>query len=189
MAKAKTGITGFHYAKLLQDNLKGVEYSEIKSVVGSQNVGIETEQSIEKSYGDNRVMEMAVSTGTTTVTMGFHALPLEVRQDLLGLEEDEDGLIIQKSTVTPPDVAMILELTDEDGNSEMVGLTKGKFMLPGVEGQTKEDGVEFQNAEIEGEFASRVYDDVAQVIAEVAKDDAELRQKFMDKVFLNSEGL
>lgn len=187
---ATVNIKGFYYAVQKEDSKDGVKYEEPVHVPFAQSVDIETEQSIEKAYGDGEVAEMAVATGVTTVTMGWHNIPLEVRQELLGLEE-EDGMIIQKSQVTPPDVAMILEQEKQDGSKELVGLTKGKFMLPNIEGETKEDSVEFGNHEIEGEFASRHYDKIAQVMQfiDADEDDAEKKEdKFMNKVFLDSEG-
>src|SRR5699024_1702843 len=186
---ATVNISGFYYAKMKQDSKEGVSYDEPVHVPFAQSVSIETEQSIEKSYGDGVVAEMVVSTGVTTVSMGWHNIPLEVRQDLLGLET-EDGLTIQKGQVTPPDVAITLIQEKNDGSKEMVGLTKGKFMLPSVEGASKEESVEFQNHEIEGEFSSRHYDDIAQILAHIeADDEKDTEKKFKDKVFLNSEGL
>lgn len=185
--RANVGISGFYYAKLIEDTESNAEYGEKVYVPFPQSVGIETEQEIVKSYGGNTVAEMAVSTGITTLTMGFHHLPLEVRQDLLGLEV-EDGLTIQKSSVTPPYVAIILQQDKANGDAELVGLTKGMFQLPSVEGTTKEDSIEFQNAEIEGEFSARLFDDVTQVLAEVKADDAEgTREKFEAKVFQTEE--
>ncbi len=37
----------------------------------------------------------------------------------------------------------------------MVGLPKGIFTRPAINGQTKEDGTEFQNNEIEAQFMDR----------------------------------
>jgi len=179
----KVGIKGFTYAIQNSDSKDGVTYGEPKYVQYVQSIGIETEQEIVKAYGDNTVAEMVTSTGVTTLNMGFHSLPLSVKQELLGLEE-EDGLTIQKSNVTAPYVAIALEQTKADGSSEFVGLTKGMFTLPGTEGATKEDTTEFQNEEIEGEFSARQFDDIAQIFADVPKDDAEdLKEKFMAKLF------
>jgi len=184
---ATVNIKGFYYAVQKEDSKEAVSYDEPVHVPFAQSVAIETEQSIEKAYGDGVVAEMAVATGATTVTMGWHNIPLENRQELLGLEE-EDGMIIQRSQVTPPDVAIILEQEKNDGSKELVGLTKGKFMLPAIEGETKEDSVEFGNHEIEGEFAARHYDDVAQIMVFIDDEDSEGKEtKFKDKVFLDSK--
>lgn len=179
---ANVGISGFKYAILQEDSKDDVTYGELVDVPFAQEIGIETEMSIEKAYGDNRVAEMATHTGVTTLSMQFHALPLEVRQELLGLT-DEDGITVQKGQITPPTVAVSLYLDKADGSQELVGLTKGMFTLPGTEGSTKEDSVEFGNASIEGEFMSRLYDDITQIMAEIdATDSEDKKDKFFNKL-------
>src|SRR5699024_11737699 len=81
---SKVGIKGFTYAILNEDSKDGATYGEPKYIEWAQSIGIETEQEIIKAYGDNTVAEMVTSTGITTLTMGFHALPLSVKQELLG---------------------------------------------------------------------------------------------------------
>src|SRR5690625_3096586 len=184
---AVVGITGFRYAVLETDTEAGASYGEIVRVPYVQNINIETEQEIAKAYGDNTVAEMAVSTGVTTVEFQFHTIPLEDRIKLLGLEEDEDGMIVQRSQTNPPYVALMLEKTKGDGSVELVGLTKGMFTLPATEAQTKEDSLEFGSDTISGEFSARVFDDVAQVFMHVDKNDNENHEAFMKKVFLIEE--
>lgn len=179
---AVVGIDKFYYAILTEDNENEATYEDMVRVPYIQNVSIESEQEVAKAYGDNTVAEMAVSTGVTTVELQFHAIPLEDRVALLGLE-DEDGMVVQKSQVQPPYVAIILEKTKADGSVELVGLTKGMFTLPPTEASTKEDTLEFGNDTISGEFSARAYDDVAQLFAHIDKDDTEKRTKFINKVF------
>lgn len=180
---AVVGIDKLYYAILEEDSEETVTYKEKVRLPFIQNVSIETEQEIAKAYGDNKIAEMGVSTGAATVEFQFHSLPLEDRVALLGLEEDEDGLIIQRSQVNPPDVAIVLEKTKNDGTKELVGLAKGKFTLPPTEAQTKEDSLEFGNDTISGEFAGRHYDDVSQVFAHIGKEDESKEKAFMDKIF------
>lgn len=182
---AVVGIDKFYYAILDKDSEKEVTYDDVVRVPYVQNVNIESEQEIAKAYGDNTVAEMAVSTGVTTVELQFHSIPIEDRVALLGLEEDSDGLIVQKSQVQPPYVAIALEKTKADGTVELVGLTKGMFTLPATESATKEDTLEFGNDTISGEFSARQFDDVTQVFAHV--EDDELRDTFMEKVFQKTE--
>jgi len=184
---AVVGITGFRYAVLESDTEAGASYGEIVRVPYVQNINIETEQEIAKAYGDNTVAEMAVSTGVMTVEFQFHTIPLEDRIKLLGLEEDEDGMIVQRSQTNPPYVALMLEKTKGDGSVELVGLTMGMFTLPATEAQTKEDSLEFGSDTISGEFSARVFDDVAQVFMHVDKNDNENHEAFMKKVFLIEE--
>lgn len=180
---AVVGIDKFYYAILNEDSNGAVTYGEKVRVPYVQSVSVDTEQSIEKSYGDNRVAEMAVSTGVTTVELQFNAIPLEDRLALLGLSEDGDGLVVQRSQVTPPYVAIVMEKTKADGSAELVGLTKGLFMLPNTEAQTKEDSLEFGSDTISGEFSARVYDDTTQVMAHVGNEDQVKRDALMSLVF------
>lgn len=184
---AVVGITGFRYAVLESDTEAGASYGEIVRVPYVQNINIETEQEIAKAYGDNTVAEMAVSTGVTTVEFQFHTIPLEDRIKLLGLEEDEDGMIVQRSQTNPPYVALMLEKTKGDGSVELVGLTKGMFTLPATEAQTKEDSLEFGSDTISGEFSARVFDDIAQMFMHVDKNDPEKQEAFMSKLFITKD--
>lgn len=183
---AVVGITGFYYAVLSEDTVTNVSYSDPVRVEYIQNAAIDTEQSIEKAYGDNTVAEMAVSTGVTTLELQFHTIPLEDRVKLLGYEQEED-MVIQKSQVNPPYVAVVLEKTKADGSSELVGLPKGMFTLPSNEAQTKEDTLTFGNDTISGEFSSRSFDDTTQVLMLVKKDEQEKRESFMKKIFNPSD--
>lgn len=184
---AVVGIDKLYYAILEEDTEDTIEYMKEVRIPYVQNVSIEPEQEIAKAYGDNRVAEMAVSTGPTAVDLQFHTLPLEDRVAILGLEDDE-GLVIQKSQVKPPYVAMALEKVKGDGSSELVGLTKGMFTLPSTEDATQEDTLEFGNDTISGEFSGRTYDDIAQIFAHVKDDDDEKREAFMKKLFSPMDG-
>lgn len=183
---AVVGIDKFYYAVLEKDTENEVSYGEMVRVPYVQNVNIETEQEIAKAYGDNTVAEMAVSTGVATVEFQFHSIPLEDRVTLLGLEE-KNGIIVQRSQVNPPYVAVVLEKTKADGSVELVGLTKGMFTLPPTEASTKEDTLEFGSDTISGEFSARVFDDVSQMFAHVEKDDEGKREEFLKEVFQKKE--
>lgn len=183
---AVVGIDKFYYAVLEKDTENEVSYSEMVRVPYVQNVNIETEQEIAKAYGDNTVAEMAVSTGVATVEFQFHSIPLEDRVTLLGLEE-KNGIIVQRSQVNPPYVAVVLEKTKADGSVELVGLTKGMFTLPPTEASTKEDTLEFGSDTISGEFSARVFDDVSQMFAHVEKGDEGKREEFLKEVFQKQE--
>ncbi|MCW0998102.1 major tail protein, partial [Streptococcus anginosus] len=49
-------------------------------------------------------------------------------------------------------VAVMFAKTMEDGSREYVGLPKGLFTFPELEGNTKEDGVEFSSDSTTAEF-------------------------------------
>ena len=143
-----TGLSEFYY------QVEGGELNEIKDperIKYLQEISVTKDQEVEKAYGDNVVAEMAVANGTIEVEAGFHKLPLEDRVALFGLEENEDGLVAVGND-TPPYVAVMFAKTMEDGSREYVGLPKGMFTFPELEGNTKEDGVEFSSDSSTGEF-------------------------------------
>ncbi len=143
-----TGLTEFYYKVHGEDVQQVTDPERIKNL---QEISVSKDQNIEKAYGDNQVAEMAVANGTIEVEAGFHKLPLEDRVALFGLEKSEDG-IVSVGNDTPPYVAVMFAKTMEDGSREYVGLPKGLFTFPELEGNTKEDGVEFSSDSTTAEF-------------------------------------
>ncbi len=143
-----TGLTEFYYKVHGEDVQQVTDPERIKYL---QEISVSKDQDIEKAYGDNQVAEMAVANGTIEVEAGFHHLPLEDRTALFGLEKSEEG-IVSVGNDTPPYVAVMFAKTMEDGSREYVGLPKGLFTFPEVEGNTKEDGVEFSSDSTTAEF-------------------------------------
>lgn len=151
--RAATGVDEFHYG-VVGD---GVTADNIERVKFLQNVTVEMDQEIVRAYGDNKTAEMAVSSGDISVSSQFHTIPIEDKQTLLGMQ-NADGLTAIGSDDVAPYVGVIFAKTYEDGSREYVGLPKGLFTRPNIEGQTKEDGVEFSSEEIEAQFMDRKVD-------------------------------
>lgn len=149
--KASTGIDSFYYG-IIGDGTVAASVEHVKFL---QEIGVEMPQEITKASGDNKTAEMAVSAGDITVTGKFHKLPMEDKQKILGLEVVE-GITAMGSSDNPPYLAVVFAKTYEDGSREYVGLPKGIFTRPKLEGKGKEDGkVEFSSDEIEGQFMDR----------------------------------
>ncbi|WP_210129052.1 MULTISPECIES: major tail protein [unclassified Staphylococcus] len=143
-----TGLTEFYYKVHGEDVQQVTDPERIKYL---QEISVSKDQDIEKAYGDNVVAEIAISNGTIELEAGFHKLPLEDRVALFGLEKSEDG-IVSVGNDTPPYVAVMFAKTMEDQSREYVGLPKGLFTFPELEGNTKEDGVEFSSDSTTAEF-------------------------------------
>ena len=149
--KSSTGVDSFYYGILGADDVA----LSVEHVMFLQEIGVEMPQEITKASGDNKTAEMAVSAGDITVTGKFHKLPTEDKQKILGLEV-VDGITAMGSSDTPPYLAAVFAKTYEDGSREYVGLPKGIFTRPKIEGKSKEEGkVEFSSDEIEGQFMDR----------------------------------
>lgn len=151
--RASTGVDEFHYGEI-GDGLVAASIERVKFL---QNISVEMPQEITRAYGDNKTAEMAVSSGDISVTSAFHKIPTEDKVKLLGLEV-VDGITAMGSNDNAPYVAVVFAKTYEDGSKEYVGLPKGIFIRPNIEGQTKEDSSEFSSEEIEAQFMDREVD-------------------------------
>ncbi|OIK11977.1 phage tail protein [Bacillus sp. MUM 116] len=148
--RSSTGVDEFFYGEIGE----GTTATSIERVKFLQNISVDMPQEITRAYGDNKTAEMAVSSGDITVTAQFHKVPIEDKQKLLGWETVEE-LTAAGSDDNPPYVAVVFAKTYEDGSREYVGLPKGIFTRPTVEGKTKEDGTEFSSEEMEAQFMDR----------------------------------
>ena len=151
----KIGVTNFYYA-VLDDNDKivGTEPERIRYL---QQASIEFTQEISKAYGDNQVAEIAVSNGAVTVSTQFHTVP-QVDQDIIFGSEVVDGISAYGGDDTPPYIAVVYEVSHNNGSSSWLGLTKGKFTRPSEESSTKQESVEFGSDTVSGEFMDRIVD-------------------------------
>lgn len=182
--RASTGVSEFYYAVLDESDVALLTPERIEYL---QTINVASEQTPVRAYGDNTTAELAVSSGNTTVTSAFHKLPMEDRKALLGLEETTGGLAGYGSTDNPPYVACVFAKTHEDGSKEWVGLPKGMFMRPGVNGQTKAEGVTFGTDEISAEFMDREVagfaDEKSVVFGRDAKGETAARDALFTAIF------
>ncbi|EHJ08438.1 major tail protein [Staphylococcus simiae] len=178
-----TGLTEFYY-KVHGEEVKAV--TDPERIKFLQEISVSKDQDIEKAYGDNQVAEMAVANGTIEVEAGFHKLPLEDRVALFGLERSKDG-IVSVGNDTPPYVAVMFAKTMEDGSREYVGLPKGMFTFPELEGKTKEDGVEFSSDSTKAEFmqapVAGFEEEKAMLLGHDAKGSTVMRDAIWNAVF------
>lgn len=96
-----------------------------------------TDSSTEKQYADNKVVDLAVSTGSTKLDLEMRDVPPEHLVNLFGIEETTDGLYLFKKNVTPPWIAMTFFGVKANGKRRYVGLVQGRFTLPDDDWNTK----------------------------------------------------
>lgn len=151
--RASTGVDEFHYG-VVNDEVVATELHRVKFL---QTITVEMPQEPVRAYGDNQTAEIAVSGGNTSVTAGFHKIPIEDKVNLLGWETKE-GITATGSGDNPPYVGVIFARTYENGSKEYVGLPKGIFTRPSVTGNTKGESTEFSTEEITAQFMDREVD-------------------------------
>ncbi|WP_407270597.1 major tail protein [Radiobacillus sp. PE A8.2] len=182
--KASTGVDEFYYGEV-GDTLTATAIERVKFL---QNITVNMPQDVVRAYGDNVTAEMAVSSGDVSVTSGFHKIPIEDKQKLLGWETVE-GLTAAGSNDNPPYVACVFAKTYEDGSKEYVGLPKGIFTRPNVSGNSKEGGnTQFSSEEITAQFMDREVVGFAKgkksvIFARDAKDSTTNRDVLFQKIF------
>lgn len=182
--RASTGVDEFHYGEIGE----GIVAAYIERVKFMQTINVEMPQEIVRARGDNKTAEMAVSSGDVSVTSGFHKIPLEDKQRLLGLEV-VDGLTSMGSEDNPPYVAVVFAKTYEDGSREYVGLPKGLFTRPNITGNTKGEGVEFSSEEIAAQFMDRKVEGFTKDKSVIFAYDPPGETTDRDKLFMKIFGL
>ncbi|PCF54162.1 hypothetical protein B5C08_11455 [Staphylococcus delphini] len=156
------GVTNFYWAPIKTDDGSKWEVKGGHRTRFLKEIEVDRPQETEEEYGDNIVAATAVSNGKLSVKTTFVSIPAEQKAFLAGAKKGEGGFKYGANDI-PPDVAVVFERTNHDGSSEWVGLFKGKFTRPSLNGQTKQDKVEFQNDEVEGSFVDRLFDESSHV--------------------------
>lgn len=178
--KAAINVNDFSYGVLGEDDT----VASVERVRFLQEITVEAEQEIVKSFGDGVVAEMATSNAGMTVSGQFHKIPTEDKATLFGLGT-VGGLSSYGSNTNPPYVAVVFSIENQDGGKGWYGLTKGKFLLPSVTGSTKEEGIEFGSEEVEGEFIDRVIDgeNIMRLSGEDAAGETAVRDEIFQTIF------
>lgn len=182
--RASTGVDEFFYGEIGD----GIVAAYIERVKFLQTINVEMPQEIVRARGDNKTAEMAVSSGDIAVTSGFHKIPIQDKQKLLGLEV-VDGLTAMGSEDNPPYVAVIFAKTYEDGSREYVGLPKGLFTRPNITGQTKGESTEFSSEEIAAQFMDREVEGFTKEKSVIFAYDLPGQTTERDKLFMKIFGL
>lgn len=177
------GVSNFYFAKILKDTESEWETGPGKRVRFLKEIEIDRPQETEEDYGDDMVAATAVSNGKLGVKTTFVTVPAEDKAFLNGAKKGEGGFKYGAKDI-PPDVAIVFERRNHDESSEWVGLFKGKFTRSNIKGQTKQDKVEFQNDDVEGNFIDRLFDESSHVTGYDAKGETRGR----DYVFLETFG-
>lgn len=163
------GLSEFHYATLTSDDSTGVVYDTPVAVEGIINADISAGGNTDTLYADNGPYEVDSVLGEITVTLELADLSLETQAALLG-HTITAGVMSEKSSDTPPYVAITFQADKASGAVRYVKLLKGKFNIPEMNTQTKNNSVNFQTGKIEGKFVQRIYDKEWRRVADTDAD-------------------
>lgn len=185
---AVTNINKVYIAVMQKDSAKEVNYGDIHEVIGVKNFSISPEVSLDKAYGSGRVLQTAQTRSGGSFSIEFHSLPDQLREEMVGLERDEDGITFSNSKQESPYLGVIIEQEMGRGVSKYTGLTKVMLTPNADEASAREDSVEFSTLSFEGETMGRLFDDIQGFQKKTSDEDYDFT-KFSSKVFLNSTAL
>ena len=155
----RVGLKDLYYATLTTDASDGAVYGTPVKITGAITANINPNSSNETLFGDDGPLETASQLGQVELELNVADIPLEVQQVLLGHDSLSSGVLLKKSTDTPPWLAIGFKSKKSNGNYRYVWLLKGKFREPEVNHETQDDSINFQTITISGNFVKREYDD------------------------------
>ena len=157
MAGTQVGLSNLHYAILTSDTVSGVTYETPVSIPGAITANINPNSSSGVLWSDDAPSEVFSQMGQVDVEIEVKDLPLEVQAVLLG-HTITGGILKRKSTDVSPYIALGFKSLKSNGSYRYVWLYKGKFQLPEINHQTKNDKVNFQIPKMKASFIRLDYD-------------------------------
>ncbi len=157
-----------------------------------RSVSIEPEVNSASQYGDNIAIETASAMGAINATITFTGVTPEIEAKLLGHTYVEaDRRVIKAASDIAPLGAFLYRRMRADGGYRYKVLYRGRFAVANEETTTKEDQIEFQDAEMTAVFMPRLSDQVYDMSIDADKATAtapdKWATKFFEKVLLPTE--
>lgn len=154
------GLTNVVVAELLTDDIGSTAtYETPVRIPGAMTANVNPNTSSETLFADDGPYETATTIGGITLSLNVADLDLETQAKLFGHTMTAEGVLIRKSSDTPPWVAVGFKSLKSNGKYRYTWLAKGKFGLPEQTNESKGDSVSFQTPTTEGSFVKRETDD------------------------------
>jgi phi13 family phage major tail protein len=149
------GLTNLYYAKMLTDVVGGAAtYEDPKRLAGAITANFSPNASNDTLFADDGPYETASTLGAMTLELNVADIPAADRATLLG-QTYQNGILISKSSDTPPYVAVGMSVLKSNGFSRLIWYLKGKFTVPDDNNQTKADSINWNTPTITGNFLKR----------------------------------
>ena len=146
---AKVGQIGLSELRLAQRSEDGniVSDSTIK-IDGLVTAEVEIDMFSESFYADDVVADVVTGFSSGTVTVELLGLSLEEYAMITG-QEIVKGVVVDNVNIQAPVLTMSFKSQKSNGKYRLVSIPQVKGSVKGESFQTKEDGVEIANVEIE----------------------------------------
>lgn len=153
------GLKNLHVVKITKDDDTGTTYDAVvRKIAMAVNASIKPSTSTENFYADDQIAETVNQLGDIAVDLEMGHLTTADQAYLLGAKVNTDGVLEFSASDQAPYVGMGFESEKSNGAKRMVWLYKGKFSLPEMSNQTKQDKVNFQTEKISATFIARQSD-------------------------------
>ena len=168
------GCRDLHIAKLISDVAGGDKPTYGQPVRIPSLVGISITDSVEQSkfFSDDTVEQAFTKTASKEVTIELGHLSNELEALITGKEVDESGVLIQKSSDTPAEVAVMFRAPKSKGGAfRYICLYKATLARTESEYATQEDSIESSNINLTGTFTALLCNDQMAAVADSDDDN------------------
>ena len=162
----KVGLDLVYYALLTSDASDGAVYATPVRLTGGIVANINPNATSGTLFADDGPLEVASQLGMIELELQLADIPLTEQGILLGSDAVASGILYNKSTDTPPWLAIGFKSMKSNGNYRYYWLVKGKFRNIEDNSETKDDSINWQTGTIMGQFVKRDYDDVWKKMAD-----------------------
>lgn len=138
--KVKYGLKNAHYAVIT--NTEGViTYSTPVPIAGAVNLSLSPKGDKTEFYADDVAYFVANSNQGYEGSLEVALVPDSFKKDVLGWEEDENGVLFENANKLPKDIALLFEFSG-DVNSVRHALYNVSVARPNIESSTKGSSID-----------------------------------------------
>lgn len=163
MAGVKVGLRDVVYALLTDDGVATpgeAAYSAVKPLKGAISANFSPNASNDTLFADDGPYDTASTLGAMTLELNVADLDTATYAELIGATVDATHkIVVNKSTDTPPYVAVGMKVKKSNGEDRYIWYLKGKFAAPDESNQTKADSINWNTPTITGNFLKRSCDE------------------------------
>lgn len=155
----KIGVDMLYVAPVIRDDETGVIYGEPIRLPGLNSIGYDPSTKSATYDADDGTYESFVADGVTSVSIRVADLLSEHYVLLLGLKQDEVGVIYEGTEDNPPEMALGWRSQKSDGSYRFVWVLKGKFGKSSESYATKSgSGISYNDMELSYTALNRICD-------------------------------
>lgn len=153
----RIGLSDLVAWTLKKDEKGTLAYGEPFKIAPAVSASITPNTSEDSFYADDNPLVSNQSVSSVTLELETADIKDEVVSKMLGLEVDENGVLLDNINKIAPKLAVGFRSLKSNGKYKYVVLYKGSFGIGEDEYQTKEDSANFQTTTISGTFLPTIH--------------------------------